>query len=260
MKGLVRILGLIALLVSTSSCSYEELSEKLIPKEESKFAEDYISELRASNIEYIKSQMSEKILKQVNDRLLTQMANHFRKGELISTKIIGSNVHVINGEWNGNFTFEYQFTTGWNIANAALKKVDGKYEVTGLNVYQTEASQKEINAFSLSSKPFLHYLVLLLAIVVPLFVLTTLYFCIKTPMEKRKWAWVIFILLGVGIFQLNWTSGQVIFHLIYVQLFGASAMPAGPHAPWLLSVSLPLGAIVFWVKRKRFLAVDEGAI
>lgn len=253
MNKLYIVIISIILTLFISSCSLEELSEKLIPEEESSFAEDYLSKLRSRDYAYVKSMLSPEIEAQVTDELLEEMTGYFREGEPLSVKIIGSQVNVFNGQWQGNFTFEYQFESGWNLANAALKKTDGGYQVVGLNVYQTEASQEELNAFGLSSKSGLQYFVLCLAVLVPLFILFTLIVCVRTPIDRKKWLWVIFILLGFGAIQTNWASGAYAFQLLSVRLFGASATATGIAAPWVISASFPLGAIVFWIRRKSLI-------
>ena len=253
MNNLYKAVIFIVFALVLSSCSQEELQERFIPKEESGFAKDYLSKLRGRDFAYVKSILSPELDAQVTDELLEQMAAHFGEGEPLSVKIIGSQVNVFNGQWQGNFTFEYQFESGWNLANAALQKFDDGYRVIGINVYQTEASQKEINAFNLSSKSGLQYLVLCLAVLVPLFILFTLIVCIRTPIKRKKWLWVIFVLLGFGAIQVNWTNGAYAFQLISIHLFGASATAASPAAPWVLSASVPLGAIVFWMRRKSLI-------
>lgn len=256
-KFLVLVISTFVVLLNLSSCSYEDMAAKFIPEEESGWAEDYILKLRDRDFEYVKSKLSEELRPKVTDDLLLNMVSHFRSGELISTDIIGSQVHVFNGVWQGNFTFEIQSSDGWNLANAAFKKVNGEPEVIGLNVYRTEASQKEINAFTFSEKSVIHFVVLALAILIPIFILVTTVVCIRTPIKKRKWLWVIFILLGVSAIQLNWTTGQFGVQLISIHLFGSAATSAGPYAPWFISASIPLGAIIFWFRRKRFITLFE---
>ena len=253
MKTITKILTLTILFLFAASCSYEDLSEKLIPKEESDFAREYLSKVRAKDYEYVKSKLGPELKPQLDNDLIDQMADYFRSGEPISVRIIGSQVNVFNGQWQGNFTFEYEFETGWNIANTALRKVDGDYEVTGVNVYQTEDSQGNINAFTLSSKSFLQYFVLFLAIIVPVFIIVTLVVCIRTPIQKKKWLWIIFILLGVGAIQVNWTNGAYAIQVLSVQFLGASAFSAGPAAPWVISASIPFGALIFWFKRRKLI-------
>lgn len=228
------------------------MTERFIPKKESEFAKECISKLRNREFDYIKSLTSQEIISQVDDDLLLKMADLFRDGKLISTELIGSHVNIFNGEWQGNFSFEYEFESGWNLANVALRKTNNNgYEIIGLNVYQSMASQRDINKFSLSSKSVIHYIILILIIIIPLFICVTIFICAKTPNIKKKWLWIIFIMCGVVRLKINWTSGQYIIQLISVYLFGFSFQKTGPYAPWILSVSLPLGAIIFWMKRKQ---------
>ncbi len=240
-----------------TSCSYDDVMDNLAPKKEVKFAKEYLTKLRDKNFSYIKSKMSKETLAQANDALLLKMSNYFRKGKLLSTEIIGSQVNVFNGKWQGNFSFEYHFTDGWNVANTAFKKIDGKYKVIGLNVYQTNISQKELNAFTLKNKNIVQYLILLLAIIIPVFIIVTTYYCARTPIPKRKWLWVIFVLLGIFALQINWTTGGINIQPVSANLFGVSAITASPYAPWIISISFPLGAIIFWFKRKRFIELSK---
>ncbi len=257
MNKLISFIYVFICLNLIASCSYDDILNKLVPKEEAKFAEGYLNKLRLKDFSYVKSQMSAEILAQASDSLLIEMSNHFRKGELLSTEIIGSQVNIFNGQWQGNFSFEYHFSDGWNLANAAFKKVNGKYEIIGLNVYQTNMSQKELNAFTLQNKSIAQYSILLLAIIVPVFIIVSTYFCARTPIPKRKWLWLIFILLGILSVQVNWTTGDISVQPLSVHLLGVSAMASSPYSPWIIATSLPLGAIIFWFKRKKFIEISK---
>lgn len=256
MKTLIKILAVTALLL-TASCSYEDLTDKLIPKEESQFAQDYLQKLQGKDFDYVKQYIDPSIENQVTDEKLLQVAEYFPSGQLLNTELIGSQVNVFNSQWQGNFSFEYQFTGGWALANVVLKKSDNVLSVVGFNVYRTEASQKDINKFTLTGKSALQYILLIMAAVVPIFILVTTYFCIRTPIPKRKWLWVLFILAGIGSININWTTGQFGMQLLSIKLFSASAVAAGSFAPWIISASIPLGAIIFWFKRNGFIEVSR---
>jgi hypothetical protein len=58
-------------------------------------------------------------------------------------------------------------------------------------------------------------------------------------------------LLGVGKFAVNWTTGQWGFMPLSFQLFSAGAF-APLYGAWTLSISLPIGAIWFLLRRKNF--------
>lgn len=256
MKNLKIILTSILLLLTTA-CSYQDMADKLIPKKESQFAKEYLLRLQQRDYEHIKKYIDPSIESQVTDEKLVEITEYFPTGALLSTELIGSQVNVFNSQWQGNFSFEYQFSGGWALANVVLKKSDDALSVVGFNVYRTEASQRELNHFSLYGKSLLQYLILIVAVIALIFILVTTYFCIKTPIQKRKWLWVIFILVGIGSISVNWTTGQYGIQLLSIKLFSASAMASGPFAPWIISASIPLGAILFWFKRKGFIETGK---
>src|SRR5690606_22891732 len=131
---------------------------------------------------------------------------------------------------------------------------DGKREIIGLNATPLAASLQEINGFSFKNADGTHYLFLAAATIIPVFIITTLVVCIRTKIARRKWLWVIFILLGVTSFSLNWTTGQTGVSPLSIQLLGVSATASSVYSPWIISVSLPIGAIVFWLRRRKLTA------
>jgi hypothetical protein len=252
MKILTKMFAIVLVLLA-ASCSYQDMADKLIPKEESQFARNYLQKLQSKDFDYVRRYVDKSIASEVTDQKLTEISAYFPSGSLISTEIIGSQVNVLNSQWQGNFTFEYQFSDGWSLANVVLKKSNETLSVVGFNVYRTAASQKEINKFSLNGKSAVQFMVLAMAAVSAIFVLVTAYFCIRTPMPKRKWLWLLFVLVGIGSISVNWTTGQYWIQPLYVMLFLSPANSAGPFAPWIISTSLPIGAIIFWFKRKAII-------
>jgi hypothetical protein len=258
-KGVMKrfaAISIAAVATLVAGCSFQDMTDNLIPKQESEFARDYLLRLQARDFEHIKKHIDPSVEAEVTDEKLLEVAEYFPSGDLLSAELIGSQVNVVDGNWRGNFSFEYQFAGGWALANVVLKKSDENLSVIGFNVYRTEASQKELNKFNLGGKSALQYLVLASAVLAPLFVLVTTYFCIRTPIPKRKWLWVIFVLMGIGSISINWSTGQFDFQPLSIKWFAASAMTAGPYAPWVISASIPLGAIIFWYKRKGFIAAS----
>lgn len=238
------------LALTTTSCDLESFGNLVAPEKETAFAKDYLWKLKTGDLDYVESLLTDEMLAQLSEGQLARMSSLFYAGEPLSVEHIGAEVKVLNEQWHGNFTFEYQFESGWNVANAALRKVGDRYEVIGLNVYQTAAAQKELNAFTLAGKSNIHYATLAAAIAVPVFILVTLVTCLRTPMAKRKWLWALFIIIGVGGVQLDWTNGHFAASLLHVQLFGGGIISASPSSPWIVSAAFPLGAVLFWIRRK----------
>ena len=252
-----RMVSVVALALMLFGCDYSNSRGSLVPSAEAEVAKEILVRLRAGDFEYIQERLHAGVRNDVSDDKLRELAGYFPSGEPMSTTLIGSQVHLMNSVWHGNFTFEYEFQDGWALANAILQRSDNELRVLGVGVYQTEASQKEINRFTLAQKSLIHYVVFTLAVVVPLFILVTLVVCIRTPIQRKKWLWAVFVLLGVGSLNLNWTTGEYAVQLMSFNLFGATAMASGPYGPWVLSIGIPLGAIVFWVRREALTAKRE---
>jgi hypothetical protein len=75
-------------------------------------------------------------------------------------------------------------------------------------------------------------------------------------MGKKKWLWLIFIVLGIGKLVVNWTTGQVFFSELAIQL-PAGGAGAQAYGPWQVYASIPLGAITFLIRRKRLIGPVE---
>lgn len=68
------------------------------------------------------------------------------------------------------------------------------------------------------------------------------------------------ILIGFVQINLNWTNGSIWYKLLHFNIPVFSISKGGYYAPLILSVSFPLGAILFWLKRKKLLSaktIDE---
>lgn len=226
---------------------------ELTPGEESKFAEKYISKIIDKDYQYIERYIAPEIRNQLTKKKFYEVARQFPKGEIKSIELIGVHINIFNGNWQGSYTFEYEFSDGWAIGSATLKKIDTEYAVLGFNVLRTEGSQKELNKFNFVEKGILHYYIIIMVVIVPIFILVTTYYCVCTPIEKNKWLWVLFVLVGFGELSINWTTGQYIFNPLTIQFLGAGGGSGGEYSPLILSISIPIGAIVFWLKRKKFI-------
>jgi hypothetical protein len=65
------------------------------------------------------------------------------------------------------------------------------------------------------------------------------------------------ILLGVTTLSVDWIDGTTQFDLLTVTLLGTGAAKSGTYGGWVFSMSLPLGAVIFWIKRFGWVAQRE---
>src|SRR4030095_10662614 len=107
------------------------------------------------------------------------------------------------------------------MVNCAHKKDGARTTIVGLSVELLDKPLEEKSQFELKGQSGKHYAVRIAAI---LFVLTSLAALIVCIMERglhRKWAWILFILFGIGDLTLNWGTGETTFSLLTLQIFSA---------------------------------------
>ena len=177
------------------------------------------------------------------------MAALIPAGEPLSVTLVGDQHFSTPSFQTVNLTYEFRYPGKWLLENVAIKTKDGESTLVGLNVVPIARSLEEQHEFALTGKSPLQYACLGLAVLMPLFTLFTLVVCARTPLKGRKWPWIVFILFGVGAFSVNWATGQFDFSPIRITLLSAGVV-AAPLGPWVVSFSLPIGALTFLARRK----------
>lgn len=247
MRTFLTVLALIAL----TGCSQEELIQKFSSPEDQATANSYIELLRARNFDEIEKALDPSIrTADIRDRLV-KMAALVPNQEPTSVKVVGAQGVSAPDAKTVNTTFEYNFGDKWLLANVAVRERQGAKTIVGFNVNPMSQSLEAQNRFTLAGKSAIQYSVLTAAIAAALLTLYSLVICARTKFPKRKWLWVLFILVGFGKLAVNWTTGEWGIAPLSVQLFSAAAM-APWYGSWTIAVSLPLGAIIFlFFKRPR---------
>lgn len=244
------ILGL--LLVLMFGCSQEAMMEKLIPKEEVEFSKKYLSLFQSRDFEEISKRLNPQLKTPNLSSQLEQVAKFFPPDSPKTVELVGSRTLKSGDKWQANITFQYEFSSSWLLANISLERIGGgELIVNSVNVNPIPDSLEKINKFTLKSKGPIHFVFLALIFFLPVFIIFTFIVCLRTRIGRKKWLWAIFILFGYGQFSLNWTTGAGSVNPIYFQILGAGFMSAGKYAPWILSISFPLGAILFWVRKGK---------
>lgn len=221
-------------------------------------ARNYIELLRQKKFEDLKKALDPRLLSPSLQGALTAMAATFPSSEPTQMTLIGYHNMVADDLKTVDITFEYEFSGKWFLANIVIQSKSGKSMIVSLDVVPQEASVNEQNKFRLTGKTPLQYAVLVLFIVFPLVTLLALILCIRTQLGARKWPWILFIPFGFGQVAINWTTGQWLLQPLSVQFFSAGAFSPS-YGQWTLTVALPIGAIIFLLKRKSLAAAAKSA-
>ena len=260
-KKSIVFLVLLSCLIFIVGCDFKENLRKQLakftPEEADKFARSYIDILLKGDIEKAEELLDPRGVNSKTQSQLQEVVNLLDKGELVSIEIIGVNVLRTKDRTRDSkvrvrntLTYQLQFKDAWLLAIVTVFDATENKKIYSFQVKSIPRSLEEINAFTFSGKSFRHYIIPLIAIGIPIFIIYTIVLCIRTRM-KRKWLWIIFMLFGFGRYSFNWTSGQMGFTPIAIQLIATSVFRGGPYAPWIIYISVPIGALAFILKRRK---------
>ena len=252
-----------AITILLSGCNPNEymrnMMDRMAPDEDEALAHEYLDALRSRDFDTATRLLDPQFNQPGIESNLTVVADVLDKGDVLSLELVGCNVFSTPQKRRSNLTYQYQFADGWVLAALTIDTVDDHQQVFGINVNPTPKSLGELNAFTFKDKSLKHYFMLVASIGIPLFILFVLVICIRTKVRKKKWLWIIFILLGLGKLGLNWSTGQILFNpfSFYFQLLGSGIVKQGLYAPWIITISLPLGAILFLIRKDKLTKQPE---
>jgi len=246
---LIPLLSLLALV----GCDQQAMFEKFAPKEEVAVAKRLIAQIAARDFPRVEAQLEEKLRTAETTEMLGRLAAQIPPEEPKTISVVGANTFTNDKATTYNLTLEYEYARSWMLASVVLQRNGPQLAVIGIHMQPETQSLKEAHRFTLRGKSLIHYLILFSAMAVPLFIIYALVQCYRTPVPKRKWAWYLFIAVGLVQVSLNWTDGAMNVQPISFLLLGAGFRMSGPYAPLILTVALPIGAAVFLSRRQEML-------
>ncbi|CAM3112066.1 hypothetical protein [Rariglobus hedericola] len=250
-----RILVLVVAAFLTG-CSPEKMIEKFADDAKEHIALDYIQRVVSGDLVALTTELDPAVPSTNALAALEQLRANIPKETPTVTNLVGYNVSYSSSEGTQNNLIYQLGYDGkkWLLVYVTWSELPGgKRQIVTLKAQSLQQSLQEANRFSFRHAGALHFLFLGAATLVSLFILTTLVVCIKTKLPRRKWMWILFILVGVVPFSINWTTGEVGFNLLSILFFGASGMAASPYSPWIISFAIPIGAILFWFRRAKLM-------
>jgi len=243
-----RLLPLLVLVLA-AGCSRTPSPEKIVPKEDVDFAQRFLSYLAARDFAALEQSMDPKLdRKQLRTRL-EQLARNFPPDSPRSVKLVGALRRQSGTTAVTNVTLEYEYPSSWLVAEVVFQRTPAGVIVQGMHVQPMRESLASLNRFTFAGKGVWHYIFFAVVVLVPTVMGYALFLVLRTPQLPLRWLWAFFVLVGVGQASLNWTTNRINLGAMSLQLLGSGYVRASPVSPIVLTTSLPLGAILFLIKR-----------
>jgi hypothetical protein len=253
----LHVLVLFGLLLA--GCDQKAFLQRFVPKDDDAFARRFLDAIRTGDYTAADQMLVPSLRDAKSQSGLRELNHVLAHGEPVSVEIIGCNVFT-NASTKGttrttNLSYQIHFSDSWAAGNIAVGHQGGATAIVDSHFQSIPNSLEVLNRFTFAGKSAVHYLVFAVCLAVPLFILVALVICIRSRI-RRKWLWIIFLLLGFIQFRFDWASGHFDVQAISFLLFGASAFRPSPYASWILGFAIPVGAIIFLVSRRRLLLDD----
>ena len=257
---MLRIYSLCLILFLFTGCfTGDRIDEEEIGQPVSDYTKEFIENLEAGEVESCLHQMVLEYQTEDSWKLLSELSELVKGKERKDHSLLhyrSRTTYLDDPITVYELSYEYEYQDLWVYYNFQIREKKERFTVLGLNISPENESLRGIYDFDFQDKDWVQFLFFFLMIAVPIFILVSIVFLFKTPM-RRKWLWVIFMLLGFFPFKMNWETGDFGLQLLSVQILGASFVKGGVLLPWLVSFSIPVGAILFWFKRTKILKEQE---
>lgn len=145
---------------------------------------------------------------------------------------------------------EIQFPYSEFIVEMLQYRMGDQVEVAGIRFYPKRDVVDTFKA-SMSAITAKGYFAILMMLIILSTVIYALVLCINTDIERRKWLWIIFIMIGFFSFEFNWNTQSFGFNLFNISLLSVGWFKASCFSPLVLNFGIPIGALIFLYKQYR---------
>lgn len=249
------------LALALASCDRQAMIQKFTTPRDEQAARTYLEDVRTGNFAPVQAAIDPTFSQSMTQAVYTAMRGTFGPKPVKSVTLMNASFLKLaatqgSGPTIRTVLFEYDMGDHFVVANVSVEDLGKRTQIEGIHVQSMTSSVEQANAFSFSGKNFLFYVFFALVLLIPIFTIATEIICWRTPIPRHKWLWRIFVLLGIVGLNLNWTTGDIHLLLLRIDLLGASYSQQ-PYGPLIVEFSLPIGAILFWIRRRKWLDQAE---
>jgi hypothetical protein len=257
-----RIVAIAAILIGVVSLALVPFEgagwlEKWTPKDDDAIARHYVDLLQTRQIGAIERTLESGLADGDAARSLAQAADVLTQVGGTQLKVVGFNEYLSAANRPATFTYETTGRRSSAVVFVAFEKTSNGILLDGLRVWTLREPLEQTNALTFKGKGLPQYAWTLACVVIALFQLWMLVVCAWAPYVRLRWLWMLLVFLGIGQFSMNWTTGTEAIKPVSIWVSTVGIVRASPYVPWILSFSLPLGAMLFFLYRRKLMAPTE---
>jgi hypothetical protein len=218
------------------------------------FAKQQLEAIRKQDFVGVESNLDSQFKTNDVREILERVANAFPVEEPKGVNLVAFMENKENSATD--MAFEYGYTQKWLLARISIVRTNGGMLVRGFFLNHSNMPINDMLGMRWSQHGAIQYFTLAAVISEPVFILAVLVLCIRTPIPKRKWLWLLFIAFGWMQLTLNWHTGEWKMNPLGFQFLGSGYFAPMLYPPivWplFITISVPIGAIIFLCKRKKY--------
>jgi hypothetical protein len=252
-RRLMRILLVFLLAAALAGCSQQGWNDRLASPDEQRLALRVAEQLRQGEAGKIAA-IAQPEFRSAIPRAVADVRPILAKAPgRFSIQTI-SVIQPMGGPTTKSFNLQSGAGAHWAVTEIVLQGSTGSWQLAGFHVWAVDAEPAKVNDFDINRRGLVGYLWIAAMLASVASCLSAVLLIWRSRWLKRRWLWTLGSLFGFVGFGLNWSSGAWAVAPFNLLLLGAGATKAGPFAPWLLSVAIPVVAIlviVRWFRRDR---------
>ncbi len=222
------------------------------------------TDLRQGRVAQVEARFDPTYARPELDKALSGLARIIPKAPPRSVRLLSARSLTTSAGESFVGVYEYAYPDRLLVVRTGMIAPRGAAaQVNTFFIDVTPMSAVSANAFTLIGKPPAQYAFLAAVIAAPLIILIALVSLACSLRVRSKLTWAIGIVAGVGAVTMNWTAGTIGVRPWFADIFGLWVMHADtPASPWMITVSLPLVALVYlalrlcgWPRPRRGVAI-----
>lgn len=243
------VMSILSLLFAIA-CSPGDM-DQYVPADHLALARSVISDLSRGSSEVAVSAVPERPGRDAFVRKLEATAEVLAGSEGSFTRLLS--LHWLAASSMGTawvLVFEHPSGEHWWRVTVTTTGSESGPVLMALQAAPSPLSAEEQHGLAFVERSPLHDFMIVLAALAVLGSIAAAFVAVTHPL-RRRWLWALGCLVGLTRLSLDWTTGEITFQPLSAQLLSASFVRPGLTEPWMLSVSIPVFALLVFFKVVR---------